>query len=156
MRVARARSKRGHAYLSFAVPLLLMPSAIGSQDLASLLTPKVLIAAQWQQRMIDSPFGTIHAPTFRLPQPVGSMIPPVASLTRVSLTQTDDVAIAAPELRALSGVVELEPRRTFPSIDRTTKGDRLIASRTGPAPAGEQPSATISQRFGAPEPSTAD
>jgi spore germination cell wall hydrolase CwlJ-like protein len=73
----------------------------------------------------------------------------------VSLTQTDDVASAAPELRALTGVVELEPRRTFPSVDRATKGDRLIASRTGPTPAAEQPSAAISQRFGAPETSTA-
>src|SRR5262245_20127337 len=108
MRVARAGSKRGHAYLSFAVPLLLMPSAIGSQDLASLLMPKVLIAAERQQRMIESPFGTIHAPMFRFPQPVGSMIPPVASFTRASLTQAEDVASAEPELRAVTGVVQLE------------------------------------------------
>jgi spore germination cell wall hydrolase CwlJ-like protein len=128
-----------------------MPSAIGSQDLVSLLTPKVLIAAHWQQPMIESPFGTIHAPTFRFPQPVGSMIPPVASLTRVNFTQTEDAAAATPELRAPTGVVELEPRRAFPSVDRSAKSDRLLASRTGQTPAGEQPADAITQRFGAPD-----
>src|SRR5262249_43900070 len=149
MRVARAGCRRGHAYLSFAVPLLLMPSAIGSQDLASLLTPKLLIAAHWQQPMIESPFGTIHAATFRFPPAAGRVIPPVASLTRVSLTQTEDVASAAPETRALTGVVELEPRRAFPSVDRTAKSDRL--TRTQQASVSEQPTDAITQRFGAPD-----
>src|SRR5262249_13587757 len=99
--------------------------------------------------------GTIHAATFRFPQPVGSMIPPVASLTRVNFTQSEDAAAATPELRALTGVVELEPRRAFPSIDRSAKSDRLMASRTEPAPAGEQPPDKIPQRFGASEPSIA-
>src|SRR5271165_5817410 len=91
MRVSRTRPGRAYAYLSFAVPLFLMPSAIGSQDLTSLLAQKALVAARWQQHLIDSPFGTINVARFRFPSPVGSTIPPVASLTRVSLMQGDEL-----------------------------------------------------------------
>src|SRR5215475_2626868 len=123
MRVVRTGPGRAYAYLSFAVPLLLMPSAIGPQDLASLLAQKALVAARWQQQLIDSPFGAINVARFRFPSPVGSMIPPVAGLTRVSLMQGDDAGPS--DVRVLTGVVDVEPKRIFPSVDRTGKGDRL-------------------------------
>ena len=128
MRVSRTGPGRAYAYLSFAVPFLLMPSAIGSQDLASLLAQKALVAARWQQQLIESPFGAINVARFRFPSPVGSMIPPVAGLTRVSLMQGDDVT-APSDIRALTGVVDVEPKRIFPNVDRTGKGDRLISPR---------------------------
>jgi len=124
MRVSRTGPGRAYAYLSFAVPLLLMPSAIGPQDLASLLAQKALVAARWQQQLIDSPFGAINVARFRFPTPVGSMIPPVAGLTRVSLMQGGDLA-GASDVQVLTGVVDVEPKRIFPSVDRTGKGDRL-------------------------------
>jgi spore germination cell wall hydrolase CwlJ-like protein len=128
MRVSRTRPGRAYAYLSFAVPFLLMPSAIGSQDLASLIAQKALVAARWQQPLVDSPFGTINVARFRFPSPVGSMIPPVASLTRVSLMQGDDIS-APSDIDVLTGVINVEPKRIFPSVDRGGKGDRLIAAR---------------------------
>lgn len=127
MRVVRTGPGRAYAYLSFAVPLLLMPSAIGPQDLAALLAQKALVAARWQQQLIDSPFGAINVARFRFPSPVGSMIPPVAGLTRVSLVQGDDAGPS--DVRVLTGVVEVEPKRIFPSVDRTGKGDRLSVPR---------------------------
>ena len=127
-RVSRTGPGRAYAYLSFAVPFLLMPSAIGSQDLASLLAQKALVAARWQQQLIESPFGAINVARFPLPSPVGSMIPPVAGLTRVSLMQGDDVT-APSDIRAFTGVVDVEPKQIFPNVDRTGKGDRLISPR---------------------------
>jgi spore germination cell wall hydrolase CwlJ-like protein len=124
MRVSRTGPGRAYAYLSFAVPFLLMPSAIGSQDLAALIAQKAIVAARLQQQLIDSPFGAINVARFRFPTPVGSMIPPVAGLTRVSLMQGDDLA-GPSDVRVLTAVVDVEPKRIFPSVDRTGKGDRL-------------------------------
>src|SRR5262245_53316058 len=143
MRVARTKPGWTPALLGFSVPIFLMPSAIGSQDLASLLTRKTEIVSRVEQHLINSPFGTIHAATFRFPNPVGSAIPPAASLTRVSLVQGEDADGFG---RRFAGVFEPEPRWTFPSVDRSTKGDRLIApppeqaagadQESGPAVAG--------------------
>jgi spore germination cell wall hydrolase CwlJ-like protein len=124
MRVSRTGPGRAYAYLSFAVPFLLMPSAIGSQDLAALIAQKAIVAARLQQQLIDSPFGAINVARFRFPTPVGSMIPPVAGLTRVSLMQGDDLA-GPSDVRVLTGVVDVEPKRIFPGVNRTGKGDRL-------------------------------
>src|SRR5262249_8539183 len=112
MRVVRTGPGRAYAYLSFAVPLLLMPSAIGPQDLASLLAQQALVASRWQQRLMVSPAGPLNAPRFRFPAPVASRIPPVAGLTRVSLMQGDDAGPS--DVRVLTGVVEVEPKRIFP------------------------------------------
>src|SRR5262245_26937273 len=150
MRVLRTRPRRPHAFLGFAVPLFLMPSAIGSQDLASLLAKKDLIVTPVEQHLIDSPFGTIHAATFRFPNPVGSMIPPPTSVRHVSLVERDDGAGESCG-RRFAGAFEPEPRRAFPSIDRSRKGDRLsappadqadgVAEEPPPTSAEAQPSA---------------
>ena len=126
MRVSRTGPGRAYAYLSFAVPFLLMPSAIGSQDLASLLAQKALVAARWQQQLIESPFGAINVTRFRFPSPVGSMIPPVADLTRVSLMQGDDLA-GPSDVRVLTGVVDVE-RDGLPRFEdgAVTPGERVI------------------------------
>src|SRR4029077_8878102 len=81
-----------------------------------------------EKKLIGSPFGAINVARFRFPSPVGSMIPPVAGLTRVSLMQGDDVT-APSDIRALTGVLDVEPKRIFPNVDRTGKGDRLISPR---------------------------
>ncbi len=117
------------------MPMFLMPSAIGSQDLASLLAKKNELVARVEQHLIQSPFGTIHAATFRFPNPVGSAIPPVANLTQVSLVQHEDDAGFG---RRFVGVYEPEPRRTFPSVDRSAKGDRLIVLHPEQAAGGGQ------------------
>jgi spore germination cell wall hydrolase CwlJ-like protein len=135
MLVVRTKPKRASAFLGLALPLFLMPSAIGSQDLASLLAKRDLIVARVEQHLIDSPFGTIHAATFRFPSPVGSMIPPPASLRHVSLVERDD-GVRESFGRRFAGVFEPEPRRIFPSIDRSRKGDRLSGPSADQAAGG--------------------
>lgn len=126
MRVSRT-PRRTHAFLSFAIPVFLLPSAIGGQDISSLLTERPLVTPQRLAHLIDSPFGTIHAATFRFPNPVGSAIPPVASLIRASLVQGESDATGSFDVGRFAGVVEAEPKRTFPTVDRSAKGDRLSA-----------------------------
>jgi spore germination cell wall hydrolase CwlJ-like protein len=131
MRVSRARPKQAYeyGYLCVSVSLMLMPSAIGSQDLASLLAHKAEAAALRQEHLVSSPFGTINVATYTFPSPVGSMIPPVASLTRVAFVTGDDDLAGSPEMRVLTGVADAEPKRLFPSVNRAGKGDRLIGPR---------------------------
>src|SRR5262245_26578341 len=125
MRVSRTRPRRAHAFLSLSIPVFLLPSAIGGQDLAALLPERPLVAPARLQHLIDSPFGTIHAATFRFPNPVGSTIPPVAGFTRVALADRDPESRGGFDVRRFVGVVEAEPKRLFPSVDRSAKGDRL-------------------------------
>src|SRR5262249_9698340 len=99
----------------------------GGQDLSALLPERPLVTPARLQHLIDSPFGTIHAATFRFPNPVGSTIPPVAGLTRVALVERDGDSRGGFDVRRFAGVVEAEPKRVFPSVDRSAKGDRLNA-----------------------------
>ncbi|MGC2155472.1 MAG: cell wall hydrolase, partial [Pseudolabrys sp.] len=58
-----------------ATALTLIPGKIAFQDLGALLARQPAVAKRWQQHLIASPFGTIHAATFSLPRPVGTAIP---------------------------------------------------------------------------------
>ena len=55
--------------------LTLLPDRISFQDLGALLARQPAVAKRWQQHLIASPFGTIHAAMFSLPRPVGTAIP---------------------------------------------------------------------------------
>src|SRR5688572_6597060 len=59
---------------------LLLPSEVGYQDLVTLLAREVALERAAQQKSIASPFGTIHAATFTLPQPVGTTTRPAYTL----------------------------------------------------------------------------
>src|SRR3954447_14195610 len=69
---------KGAEVASFGLALLvclLTPTSTGYQDLGALLAGQPQVAAHWRQHLIASPFGTIHAAMFRLPQPVGTAMP---------------------------------------------------------------------------------
>ena len=56
--------RRRPSAASFAIGLALLaisPDTIGFQDLGALLARQPAIAKRWQQHLIASPFGTIHA-----------------------------------------------------------------------------------------------
>ena len=50
------------------------------RTLGALLARQPAVAKRWQQHLIASPFGTIHAATFSLPRPTGTSIPHRADL----------------------------------------------------------------------------
>jgi hypothetical protein len=102
---------------------LLTPTQVGYQDLAALMAQQPAVAARWREHQIASPFGTIHAATFSLPRPVGTVIPESPMLRLASLSAGDvtgSIGVSrTPARRAPAQVV-------FPEINRTHKGDRLV------------------------------
>ena len=120
MRVALTKPKRAHAFLTFGLPLFLMPSLIGGPDLSTAALDAGVSPEQTKSHLIGSPFGTIHAATFQFPVPVGSAMPEVAKVTPASFTPYDGETDQPPGRRFAD--------RAFPSIDRTHKGDRLIGA----------------------------
>jgi spore germination cell wall hydrolase CwlJ-like protein len=110
---------------------LLTPSAIGFQDLGSLMARQPEVAARWHQHLIASPFGTIHAATFSFSQPIGTAMPEPASYRLASLeTEAPSVAGSMSIGRPFAHRVRptaVEPI-AFPSVNRSGKGDRLVPS----------------------------
>jgi hypothetical protein len=133
----------GLAILIFAVT----PTQVGYQDLAALMAQQPSVAARWRDHMIASPFGTIHAATFSMPRPVGTMIPE-APMVRLASLSTGDITgsinLHSPLAR------RPQPQVVFPEIVRTRKGDRLVPAQPEPAASEE---AAQPQPLEAPKPS---
>lgn len=127
MRNARRGPKRAPAFFGLAVPVLaLMPTSIGYQDLGSLLARQPFVIEHVRAHLIASPFGTIHAATFSFPRPIGSGITPPGGPVLASLNPYDADMSGGFDSRRFFGAVETEPKRVFPTVDRSAKGDRLV------------------------------
>src|SRR5689334_1734558 len=105
---------RGAEVASFGLAILLYvvtPTQIGDQEIARDTAP-----AQGRP-VIASPFGTIHAAMFRMPQPVGTQIPDPPRIRLASLGLSD-----------ITGSLGFDPARrqqdeiVFPVINRAAKG----------------------------------
>jgi hypothetical protein len=100
MRVALTKPKRAHAFLTFGLPLFLMPSLIGGPDLSTSASDAGFPSGQAKSHLIGSPFGTIHTATFQFPVPLGSAMPDVAKPTPANFTryegETDQSAGGSP------------------------------------------------------------
>ena len=109
--------------------LTLFPDTIGFQDLGALLARQPAVAKRWQQHLIASPFGTIHAATFSLPRPIGTGIPhpPIYALANF-----DPADITGSIGRQLLG----DPAAPiqFPKPNRKAKRDSLVARLRTPMP----------------------
>ena len=139
MRVVRKRPKGVQASFGLAIILFgLTPVRVGPQDLASLLARQPGVTERWREHLIASPFGTIHAATFSFPRPIGTAIPEAAGYRLASLGPDVTGSFAT---RAVFDPREPEPPQ-FPVIDRTRKGDRLVAQEREAEPA---PSAQTSE-----------
>jgi spore germination cell wall hydrolase CwlJ-like protein len=130
---------KGAEVASFGLAILvffLTPSPIGYQDLAALLAQQPAVAARSRDHLIASPFGTIHAATFSLPRPVGTIIPepPMVRLASLSGDASDITGSIGIDPYAMR---RAEPPIVFPVINRTGKGDRLIPSMPQVEPASE-------------------
>jgi spore germination cell wall hydrolase CwlJ-like protein len=133
----RKRQKAaGRRLCLVAVAFVVPPTQIGYQDVAALIARQPAVSERWQQHVLASPFGTIHAATFSFPQPLGATIPEppsyeLASFDPRSFDVTGSLG-AGP-----GGVKSSEYQR----INRRLKGDFLIpwAERDAEPAAQPQP-----------------
>ena len=108
--------------------LTLLPDRIAFQDLGALLARQPAVAKRWQQHLIASPFGTIHAATFSLPRPVGTAIPHPPIYALANFDPLD-----------ITGSIGKQPLGDpsaplpFPKANRKAKGDSLIERPREPA-----------------------
>jgi len=109
--------------------MALLPSTIGLQDLGALLARQPGVAARARAYLIASPFGTIHAATFSMPQPLGTAIPHAPIYALANFDPTD---IAAPIGRQLLG--DANGPLQFPTVNRKDKRDSLISRAREPMP----------------------
>jgi hypothetical protein len=109
--------------------MALLPGTIGLQDLGALLASQPGVAARARAYLIASPFGTIHAATFSMPQPLGTAIPhpPIYALANFD---PDDVtgSIGRQLLGDPNGPLQ------FPAVNRKDKRDSMISRARQPMP----------------------
>jgi spore germination cell wall hydrolase CwlJ-like protein len=133
MSVMRNRPK-GARLASFGLGLFifsLVPNEIGYQDIASLLARQPGVAERWQKRVFY-PAATIQLATYSFGRPIGTSTPQTADYRLASL-DNQGIDITASVTR--NPVTQPAPRyqaSDFPTVNRTLKGDRLVAP---PAPA---------------------
>lgn len=146
MFVSRHRPK-GAELVPFGLAALifvLTPTGIGYQDLASLLAQQPAVSERWRQHVIASPFGTIHAATFSLPRPLGTFIPDVTRLVAARVGGEDlTITGSHSAVRAMGGGPARSPAQTvvYPSVNRSSKGDRLVPAPRNEVPAAPEPTA---------------
>ena len=132
----------GLGFLTFVI----VPSAIGSQDLAALVARQPIIAERPVSRF--SLISTAHGATFTMPRPMSAAMPPALSYTLAGLdTSYADITGSIRERllgEALVPPDELEPpvpnrqakgnRLTTPQAEERTEATREDAVTAGPAP----------------------
>ena len=112
-----------------ALLLTILPERIGFQDLGALLARQPGVAKRWQQHLIASPFGTIHAAMFSLPRPIGTSIPhpPIYALANFDPA---DITGSIGKQPLGDGNSPLQ----FPKANRKAKGDSLVSRPREPLP----------------------
>ena len=128
MVTSRERPKGGYAApIGLGVlTLLLLPSEVGYQDLAALISRQPLSERAQKQ---SSSSGTIHVANLNMPRPVGAAVPPTLGYTLAGLDPNNaDIAGSIRE-RILNERAAADTRPMFPVIDRARKGDRLTGDR---------------------------
>src|SRR5215470_1060517 len=148
---------KGARFASFGLGLCifaLMPRETGYQDIASLLARQPGVAERWQKQVFSAA-SSIQLATYSFARPIGTSVPQSATYRLASL---DGREITGMIVR--NPALQTPPRyqaADFPTVDRTLKGDRLVAVTPVPpgtaappaAPALEDPSTSNSSVFGA-------
>jgi hypothetical protein len=123
------------------------PTAIGYQDLTAFMAQQPGPSERPRDHMIASPFGTIHAATFRFARPIGTAMSEAAGVQPVNFDPRSlDVKVwSANEPSLTRPALHVE----YPSVNRRLKGDRMPAPENSPAASGPE-SAPQSQPVSAP------
>src|ERR1700704_58611 len=112
----------GLGILAFATP-----KAVGYQELAALVARPQVTTERSPKRGFSSPFGTIHAANFNMPQPISSAIPGPLGYVLAGL-DSGNAEITGSIRDRMLGEVMAEMARgnpALPTFDRRLKGDRL-------------------------------
>src|SRR5580704_14770004 len=130
MSVLRRPRRRRFAPIGFgALVFALLPNTIAFQDLGALLVRQPGVVTRAREHLIASPFGTIHAAMFSLPRPIGTAIPhpPIYALANFDPTEITG-SIASQYLGDPNSPLQ------FPTVNRMTKRDSLLARSREPMP----------------------
>jgi spore germination cell wall hydrolase CwlJ-like protein len=155
MLVKRNRPK-GARFTSFGLGLCvfaLIPTEVGYQDIASLLARQPGVAERWQKRVFSA-VSTIQVATYSFGRPIGTSVPHTATYRLASL---DNQGIDITGSVTRNPLTQAPPRyqaSDFPKVDRTLKGDRLVAApletaAPAAAPSIEDPSTSNASVAGA-------
>ncbi len=128
-RKPRRRRRRFAPICLSALAIALIPKSIGFQDLGALLARQPAVAERWHEHLIASPFGTIHAAMFSLPQPVGTAIPhpPIYALANFDPADITGSIGSQPLGDAMAPL-------QFPTVNRAKKRDSALARARAPLP----------------------
>ena len=109
--------------------LLALPSEVGYQDLATLLTRQPVVNRA-QKTAFASAFAITHEAPYNLPEPVGASIPvpPGYMLAGLDPGRVDATGSLRQRQRGGEGAFYADPY-AGPVIDRTRKGDYGVASK---------------------------
>jgi hypothetical protein len=148
---------KGVRFASFGLGLCvfaLIPTGIGYQDIASLLARQPGVAERWQSRVFSA-VSTIQVATYSFGRPIGTSAPQTATYRLASL---DNQGIDITGSVTRNPLAQTPPRyqaSDFPKVDRTLKGDRLVAvppetaAPANAAPANEDPATSNASVRGA-------
>ncbi len=128
MATSRERPKGGLAapFGLGVLTLLLLPSEVGYQDLAALISRQPV--PERSQKQLSS-FGTIHAANLNMPRPVGAAVPPTFGYTLAGLDPNNADITGSIRERILNERAAAGSGPIFPTVDRALKGDRLNGDR---------------------------
>jgi spore germination cell wall hydrolase CwlJ-like protein len=128
--VALRNRPKGGLAAPFGLGILafvLIPSEIGSQELAALIARQPGVVERAPHRT-TSTFGTIHAANFSMPRPISAAMPPSLSYLLAGLdTSTADITGSIRERMLGDAVGAMGPYHP-PTVERARKGDRLAAA----------------------------
>jgi spore germination cell wall hydrolase CwlJ-like protein len=120
----------------------LIPNEIGYQDIASLLARQPGVAERWQKRVFSAA-SNIQVATYSFGRPIGTTTPQAVSYRLASLDNQGIGITGSLTRNPLAQAPARYQASDFPKVDRTLKGDRLVAvplETSAPAPAQAAPS----------------
>ncbi|MBV9969633.1 MAG: cell wall hydrolase, partial [Xanthobacteraceae bacterium] len=127
-----------------------LPAPIGYQDFAAFIARQPAVGEHLRKHLIASPFGTIHAATFSLPQPVGTGVPATGAVRLVNFDPMADLTGAispGAALQSADGETRSLVRLAYPGVNRTLKGNRLSPAQGGePVAQVPAPAASVAAR----------
>jgi len=137
---SRSLALGGYASTRFwfsAFFIALMPTSIGYQDIAALLTHRSAALVPSHRHLIASPFGTIEPPTYSYGiRPIGTAIPEPPAIVRVNFDPGSLYANAWSIGEPLPEQPEV--RFDYPTVNRDRKGDRQPLLNRAPAATAPQ------------------
>jgi spore germination cell wall hydrolase CwlJ-like protein len=139
--------------------MALLPAPIGYQDFAAFIARQPAVGEHLRSHLIASPFGTIHAATFNLPQPLGTAMPFADVVQLVSYGSKAEITagIAPRSLVDRSNAeIRVVSELTYPTVDRQLKGARLSPQLATPVARNASPDATENLAAAAAAPRTGD